>query len=168
VSAGAEHVVVMPAINMARTPWALTTPNSKSLADIQKLSITTSSLPSLTSFNFLLLQKLSAAYRQDRKPVYLLDRSADFNNFAGKFDTDGVTRILNISGMAITADTGLYDPVCNTTVRGNFAGCAIADLTNSTDYPTYVFADNINLTPLANRYLADRIVALLLGYGWLP
>ena len=168
VSAGAEHVVVMPAINMARTPWALTAPNSKSLADIQKLSITTSSLPSLTSFNFLLLQKLSDAYRQDRKPVYLLDRSADFNNFAGKFDTDGVTRILNISGMAITADTGLYDPVCKIAVQGNFAGCVTGDLTNSTDYPTYVFADNINLTPLANRYLADRIVTLLLNYGWLP
>ena len=163
VAAGAEHVVVMPAINMARTPWALTTPNGKSLEDIQKLSITTASLPSLTSFNFLLLQKLSAAYRQDKKPVYLLDRSGDFNGFAGKFDTDGATRIVNISGMALTADTGLYQPVCSAPT--SIVGCAVP---GSTDYLTYVFADNINLTPLANRYLADRIVALLLNYGWLP
>ena len=169
VAAGAEHVVVMPAINMARTPWALsglTTPsltNFKSLADIQKLSITTASLPSLTSFNFLLLQKLNAAYRQDKKPVYLLDRSGDFNGFAGKFDTDGATRIVNVSGMALTADTGLYQPVCSAPT--SIVGCAVP---GSTDYLTYVFADNINLTPLANRYLADRIVALLLNYGWLP
>ena len=166
VAAGAEHVVVMPAINMARTPWALTTPNGKSLEDIQKLSITTASLPSLTSFNFLLLQKLSAAYRQDKKPVYLLDRSGDFNGFAGKFDTDGATRIVNVSGMALTADTGLYQPVCPTPTL--IVGCTIADLNGSTNYLSYVFADNINLTPLANRYLADRIVALLLNYGWLP
>jgi phospholipase/lecithinase/hemolysin len=172
VAAGAEHVVVMPAINMARTPWALsglTTPsltNFKSLADIQKLSITTASLPSLTSFNFLLLQKLNAAYRQDKKPVYLLDRSGDFNGFAGKFDTDGATRIVNVSGMALTADTGLYQPVCPTPTL--IVGCTIADLNGSTNYLSYVFADNINLTPLANRYLADRIVALLLNYGWLP
>jgi len=177
VSAGAEHVVVMPAINMARTPWALsglTTPsvtNGKSLADIQKLSITSGSLNSLTSFNFLLLEKLNAAYRQDRKPVYLMDRSADFNSFAGKFDTDGVTRILNVSGMAITADTGLYQPICPAATSrvdtdSTFAvGCA---LPSANDYLTYVFADDINLTPLANRYLADRIVALLLNYGWLP
>ena len=166
VAAGAEHVVVMPAINMARTPWALTTPNGKSLEDIQKLSITTASLPSLTSFNFLLLQKLSAAYRQDKKPVYLLDRSGDYNSFAGKFDTNGTTRIVNVSGMAITADTGLYQPVCPTPT--SIVGCTIADLNGSTNYLSYVFADNINLTPLANRYLADRMVALLLNYGWLP
>jgi hypothetical protein len=169
--AGAEHVVLMPAINMARTPWALTAPNGMSLADIQKLSITTSPLPSLTSFNFLLLEKLNATYKQDKKPVYLLDRSGDFNSFAGKFDTNGTKRIENISGMVITADTGFYVPVCPAATTlvstdATFAeGCA---LPNSTDYLTYVFADDINLTPLANRFLADRMIALLLNYGWLP
>jgi hypothetical protein len=166
--AGAEHVVVMPAINMARTPWALTSPNGMSLADIQKLSITTSSL---TSFNFLLLSKLNDAYKQDRKPVYLLDRSGDFNSFAGKFDTNGTTRILNVSGMAITADTGLYVPVCpaattRVSTDATFAeGCA---LPATTEYRTYVFADDVNLTPVANRFLADRILAVLVNYGWLP
>ncbi len=169
--AGAEHVVVMPAINMARTPWALTAPNGMSLADIQKLSITTSPLPSLTSFNFLLLSKLNDAYKQDKKPVYLLDRSGDFNSFAGKFDTNGTTRILNVSGMAITADTGLYVPVCpaattRVSTDTTFAeGCA---LPGTTEYLTYVFADDINLTPVANRFLADRMLAVLVNYGWLP
>lgn len=168
--AGAEHVVVMPAINMARTPWALTAPNGMSLADIQKLSITTSPLPSLTSFNFLLLSKLNDVYKEDKKPVYLLDRSGDFNNFAGKFDTNGITRIENRIGV-FTADTGLYVPVCpaattRVSTDATFAeGCA---LPATTEYLTYVFADDINLTPVANRYLADRLLAVLVNYGWLP
>jgi outer membrane lipase/esterase len=169
--AGAEHVVVMPAINMARTPWALTAPNGMSLADIQKLTITTESAKSLTAFNFLLLGKLNDVYKQDKKPVYLLDRSGDFNSFSGKFDINGTTRILNVSGMSITADTGLYVPVCpaattRVSTDVTFAeGCA---LPSTTEYFTYVFADDINLTPAANRYLGDRMIALLLNYGWLP
>ncbi len=164
-TAGAEHVVVMPAINMARTPWAA----NKSLAGIQQLSITTSSLPGLNSFNFLLLTKLNAAFRQDRKPVYLLDRSSDFNNFAGQFDTNGSTRIINVSGMALTADTGLYKPVC--TAYASMAGCLPADLSTvspltATSYQSYVFADDINLTPLANRFLADRMIYTMQTFGW--
>lgn len=166
-TAGAEHVVVMPAINMARTPWAA----NKSLAGIQQLSITTSSLPGLNSFNFLLLTKLNAAFRQDRKPVYLLDRSSDFNNFAGQFDTNGSKRIINVSGMALTEDTGLYKPVC--TAYASMAGCLPADLSTvspltATSYQSYVFADDINLTPLANRFLADRMIYTMQTFGWAP
>jgi hypothetical protein len=157
----------MPAINMARTPWAA----NKSLAGIQQLSITTSSLPGLNSFNFLLLTKLNAAFRQDRKPVYLLDRSSDFNNFAGQFDTNGSTRIINVSGMALTADTGLYVPVC--TAHTAMAGCALGGLNTTspltaTSYQSYVFADDINLTPLANRFLADRMIYTMQTFGWAP
>ena len=168
-NAGAEHVVVMPSINMARTPWARTAPNGKSLADIQKLSITTANVPALNSFNVLLSTKLSAAYTQDRKPVLLLDQSSIFNNFAGYSDTDGTTRILNGSGLAITADTGFYVPVCSTPTA--FAGCTLANLTAgaaSVDYQTYVFADNINLTPLANRFLADNMAFTMRSFGWAP
>ena len=168
-NAGAEHVVVMPSINMARTPWARTAPNGKSLADIQKLSITTANVPALDSFNVLLSTKLSAAYTQDRKPVLLLDQSSLFNNFAGYSDTDGTTRILNVSGLAITADTGFYVPVCSTPTT--FSGCTLANLTGgatSIDYQSYVFADNINLTPLANRFLADNMAYSMRALGWAP
>ena len=168
-AAGAEHVAVMPPINMARTPWAKA--SGKSLADIQQLSLTTDKLPGLTSFNFLLSQKLDKAFPQDRKPVYLLDRSGDFNNFAGYSDTNGTTRIINVSAMAITPDTGLYMPVCLN--PSAIAGCALTgvDTTSpltSTSYQSYVFADDINLTPLANRYLADRMIFVMQTIGWAP
>jgi hypothetical protein len=99
--------------------------------------------------------------------VRLLDRSGDFNNFAGKFDTDGITPIVNRIGIF----TGLYIPVCpaattRVSTDATFAeGCA---LPSTEEYKTYVFADDINLTPAANRYLGDRMIALLLNYGWLP
>lgn len=166
-TAGAEHVVVMPAINMARTPWAV----GKALAQIQKLSITTEAVPGPTSFNLLLSTKLNAAYRQDRKPVYLLDRTSDFNNFAGYSDINGSTRIINVSGLALTADTGLYVPVC--TARTAMAGCALGGLNTTspltaTSYQSYVFADDMNLTPLANRFLADRMIYTMQTFGWAP
>ena len=171
-NAGAKHVVLIPAINMARTPWALTAPNSKTLQEIQMLGITTATLPSLTSLNYLMLLKIADAYKEEAKPpVKFKDRSGDFNSFAGKFDTNGSTRILNMSGMAITADTGLYVPICAAAASrvdtdSTFAtGCA---LPGTTDYQTYVFADDINLTPLANRFLADRTVVTLISEGWLP
>jgi hypothetical protein len=175
-AAGAQHVVVIPAMNMARTPWAkaLTTSLTASqtaakLEEIQKLSITTDTLRSLTSFNYTLLDKLNTAYRQDKKPVLLQDRALDFNSFAGYSLVDGVTRVLNVSGLAITADTGLYVPVCSS--PSSYAGCALSGLTggsSSTDYQSYVFADDINLTPLANRYLADRTYVYMQSIGWAP
>ncbi len=164
-NAGAEHVVVMPPINMARTPWAtnyVTLNPSVTRAAIQNLSNT---VPS--SFNFSLLAKLTAAYRQDHKPVTVLDRTTDFNSFAGSFAADGST-VGNFSGINLSVP-GLYTPVC--TLSGNFAGCDLSGLVGgatSIDYQTSVFADDINLTPLINRYLADRIVASMVSFGWAP
>ncbi len=160
-NAGAEHVVVMPAINMARTPWAAG--SAISLSTIQNLSNSAS-----TSFNFTLLAKLQAAYPQDRKPVVLLDRTSDFNSFAGHFDTNGTTVIQNLSGINFSL-TGLYTPVCQAVSPA--VGCTLAGLVGgntSVDYLTSVFADEINLTPVANRFLADRIIYSLVSFGWAP
>ena len=60
-NAGAEHVVVIPSINMARTPWAAGSAGI-SASTIQNLSNSVS-----TSFNFTLNTKLGNAYRQDHK-----------------------------------------------------------------------------------------------------
>jgi hypothetical protein len=99
----------------------------------------------------------------------LLDQSSIFNNFAGYSDTNGTTRILNGTGLAITADTGFYVPFCLTPT--SIVGCVPADRNASlsaVDYQTYVFADNINLTPLANRFLADNMAFTMRAIGWAP
>jgi len=157
-NAGAEHVVVMPPINMARTPWATSSGISRST--IESLSNTAT-----TSFNFTLLAKLTAAYRQDAKPVMFLDRTSDFNAFAGSVDAGGNV-VQNYSGIALT---NLSTAVCS--VSSPAVGCALSGLiggATSTDYQTSVFADEINLTPVINRYLADRMIATMVSIGWAP
>jgi hypothetical protein len=159
-NAGAEHVVVMPPINMARTPWStsyVTAHPSTTRSMIEGLSNSAS-----TSFNFTLLAKLNAAYRQDAKPVFFLDRTTDFNSFAGSVDVSG-GGIQNYSGVALT---NLSTAVCTTSSPA--AGCLAADVVSGSDYLTSVFADEINLTPLINRYLADRMIASMVSFGWAP
>ena len=160
-NAGAEHVVVMPPINMARTPWATTyvtvTNTSATRAEIQNLSNSANA-----SFNFSLLAKLTSAYRQDAKPVLFADRTTDFNGFAGSVDASGGA-IQNFSGIALT---NLSTAVCATASPA--AGCASNAVVAGSDYLTSVFADEINLTPVVNRYLADRMLALMLSMGWAP
>ena len=158
-NAGAEHVVVIPSINMARTPWA--TSSGISRTTIQNLSNSDAA-----SFNRTLNTKLGSAYQQDRKPILLLDPTTDFNAFAGSVDANGNT-VQNFSGLALT---NLSTAVCTTASPA--AGCTTSvgagGLINATDYLTSVFADEINLTPVINRYLADRMVSIMINIGWAP
>lgn len=162
-NAGAERVLVIPSTNMARTPWA--TASGISRATIQNLSNSVS-----TSFNFTLSTKLSTAYTQDRRPVLLLDPTADFNNFAGSVKVNG-EQVYNYSG--VNTLTNLSTAVC--AAPSPAAGCTTAvtaaggvGVLNATDYLTSVFADEINLTPIANRWLADRMLFNMRNYGWAP
>lgn len=157
-NAGAERVLVIPSTNMARTPWA--TASGISRATIQNLSNSAS-----TSFNYKLSTKLSTAYTQDRRPVLLLDPTTDFNTFAGSVDVNGNT-VNNYSGIVLN---NLSTAVC--TLPGTWSGCALAGLVGgagSVAYQTAVFADDINLTPIANRLLADRMLFNMRNYGWAP
>jgi phospholipase/lecithinase/hemolysin len=158
-TAGAEHVVVIPSTNMARTPWA--TSSGLSRATIQNLSNSAS-----TSFNFTLNTKLGDAYRQDRKPVLLLDPTTDYNSFAGSVDVSG-NAVRNFSGIVLN---NLSTAVCTTSSPA--AGCTTSvgagGVIAATDYLTSVFADEINLTPVINRYLADRMLFTMKNIGWAP
>jgi hypothetical protein len=159
-NAGAEHVLIIPSINMARTHWA--TGSGISRTTIQNLSNS-----ALTSFNFTLSTKLGTAYTQDRRPVLLLDPTSDFNSFAGSVDVNG-NAVVNYSGIALN---NLSTAVCTLTPPGPWQGCALNGLVggqNSVAYQTAVFADDINLTPVANRLLADRMLVYMRNYGWAP
>lgn len=166
-NAGAEHVVVMPPINMARTPWATTYIGAN--AGVTRSAIQDLSNSAATSFNFKLLAKLQAAYTQDRNPVVLLDRTTDFNSFAGSVDASG-TAVVNYSGISLTnlstAVCALATPATGCTTAVTAAGGV--GVLNATDYLTSVFADEINLTPVMNRFLADRIIYSLVSFGWAP
>jgi hypothetical protein len=158
-NAGAEHVVVIPSTNMARTPWA--TSSGLSRTTIQNLSNSAA-----TSFNFTLNTKLGDAYRQDRKPVLLLDPTTDYNSFAGSVDVNG-NAVRNFSGIVLN---NLSTAVCTTSspATGCTTSVGVGGVLNGTDYLTAVFADEINLTPVINRYLADRMLFTMKNIGWAP
>ncbi len=158
-NAGAEHVVVIPSTNMARTPWA--TSSGLSRTTIQDLSNSAA-----TSFNFTLNTKLGDAYRQDRKPVLLLDPTTDYNSFAGSVDVNG-NAVRNFSGIVLN---NLSTAVCTTSspATGCTTSVGAGGVLNGTDYLTAVFADEINLTPVMNRYLADRMLFTMKNIGWAP
>ncbi len=158
-NAGAEHVVVIPSTNMARTPWA--TSSGLSRTTIQNLSNSAA-----TSFKFTLNTKLGNAYRQDRKPVLLLDPTTDYNSFAGSVDVNG-NAVRNFSGIVLN---NLSTAVCTTSspATGCTTSVGAGGVLNGTDYLTAVFADEINLTPVINRYLADRMLFTMKNIGWAP
>jgi hypothetical protein len=161
-NAGAEHVLVIPSINMARTPWA-------TVSGISRTTIQNLSNSELTSFNFTLSTKLGTAYKQDRRPVLLLDPTSDFNSFAGSVDVTGKA-VVNYSGVNLT---NLSTAVCAD--PSSAIGCSTdvtplngAGVLNASAYLTSVFADEINLTPVMNRFLADRMLVNMRNYGWAP
>jgi NH3-dependent NAD+ synthetase len=82
--------------------------------------------------------KLGDAYRQDRKPVLLLDPTADFNTFAGSVDVNG-NAVSNFSGITLT---NLSTAVCTTAspAVGCTTNVGAGGVINSTDYLTSVFA----------------------------
>jgi phospholipase/lecithinase/hemolysin len=171
-AAGAEHVVVVPSTNMARTPWATSyattyvAANPSSTLSAVRSTIQNLSNSASTSFNFTLNTKLVDAYRQDRKPVLLLDPTTDYNSFAGSVDVSG-NAVRNFSGIVLN---NLSTAVCTTASPA--AGCSTSvgagGVINATDYLTSVFADEINLTPVINRYLADRMLFTMKNIGWAP
>ena len=166
-NAGAERVLVIPSTNMSRTPWATTFIAANpgvTRATIQNLSNSAS-----TSFNYKLSIKLGTAYTQDRRPVLLLDPTTDFNTFAGSVDVNG-TAVANYSGVSLT---NLSTAVC--AASSPAAGCTTAvtaaggvGVLNASAYLTSVFADEINLTPVMNRFLADRMIYYMVSFGWAP
>lgn len=194
--AGAKHVLYMMPINMARTPWGLnptvvggngsTSGNSSlaSTAQIQNLSYDSST--GCNSFQCKLTLKLSSYYpaTSSGNPVLVADIQSYFNLLSGTTTT----------GSANTFSSyGIYNPdlpVCtiinsspnptssnnSTTVILPPQGCASsatntgtdsAYTTTAYDWTTSLFADNLFLTPVGNRLLADYIYGTLMyRAGW--
>jgi outer membrane lipase/esterase len=135
--AGAEHVLVVPAINVGRTPWGSANPTSTALS---------------SDFYSDSLSKLDAEFGLiDRPKIFFAQVLGSFNNFAGQ-------GIQNLSGITLTNQ---YQPACGS----GTTGCDAANITTS--YTSYVFADEINLTPVMNKYLANLIVGQMRTYAWI-
>jgi phospholipase/lecithinase/hemolysin len=144
-NAGAKYVLVVLPINMARSPWGLSGVNATS-ATIQALSYDTGT--QCLSFSCQLSTKLNAAYpaTSSHQPILLTDLMSYSNLFTGTIAT-GTTDTYVSYGV-----TNPNTAACN---AGGTSGCATGAV--NANYASYVFADTLNLTPFANRLLADYI-----------
>jgi len=167
-NAGAQYIVVMQPINVARTPPFMAALNgvrpagANASSNSYAQSLSYDSGTACQSFTCLLSAKLVALYpaSSTHQPVLLADMMAYFNLITGTTDTGNLNTFSNY---------GVTNPdlvVCNTLVPGctSASGDLAATSTNQFngavwDYQTSVFAYSYYLTPFANRLLADYIYA---------
>ncbi len=144
-SAGAKYILVVLPINMARTPWGLSGVDATS-ATIQSLSYDTGT--QCLSFSCQLSTKLNSAYpaTSSHQPILLADLMSYSNLFTGTTSTGSTNTYLNY---------GVTNPNTAACNAGSTSGCTTGAV--NANYATYVFADTLNLTPFANRLLADYI-----------
>jgi hypothetical protein len=153
---GAQYVLVMQPINVARTPWAVT--NSYTSA-AQAYSYDTST--ACVSFSCLLSTKLNAAYpaTSSHQPILLADLMSYFNLITGTISTGSANTytsygVTNPDSAVCTTDppSCTISPSTVTTGTKSYTGTSV-----SWDYTASIFASSIYTTPFANRLLADYI-----------
>jgi len=164
-NAGAQYVLVMQPINVARTPPFLALngvrpagANASYNSYAQSLSYDSGT--ACQSFSCLLSTKLNTAYpaTSSHQPVLLVDLISYFNLITGTTNT----------GSANTFGTyGVTNPdleVCSTSVPGCTSSASDLATTSTNQYTgsawtyaTSVFAYSYYTTPYANRLMADYI-----------
>jgi hypothetical protein len=188
--AGAKHVVVVAPFSLARTPWGLskgaTYPASLATSDysfLEQLSISTGADRTASSFGAQLSLNIKGQFPSSSSglTVLLADISNYFNLMTGTavggadvygrtfaHPTGTINSYLSYATAAGVVLTNPDVPVCTVSITA----CTTSTIaTNSAgpnglwDYATSVFADSYNLTPAANRMLADYIFNTTMRVG---
>jgi hypothetical protein len=151
---GAQYVLVMQPINVARTPWAIA---GSYTTNAQALSYDSGTL--CQSFSCLLSTKLNAAYpaTSSHQPILLADLMSYFNLITGTTSTGSANTYTSYG--VTNPDTVVCStapPSCTTSTVNtgtlSYTGTAV-----SWDYTASIFASSLYTTPFANRLLADYI-----------
>ncbi len=163
LDAGVTHVLVMPVLEVSRTPWART--NS-----FDPTATPTSSLTN--TFNTAVNQAISNAFggRTPNRVIY-----AGSSGVAPLFLTATSSTTYSPftdTGYSSTVATGTT-PACGaTTLASNTAfatagvsGCDAGGVGVNTSYTTMLFADGIHLTPVGNRWVAQYLYNAT-AQGW--
>lgn len=141
LNAGGTHVLVMPVLELSRTPWGR--------ADNFSTTAT-------NDFNEAVNSAISVAFggRSPNRVIY-----ANISGVTSEF-----LKATDSTASYPTFDNSRYD---GSTACGNllFAGCDASGPGVSTSYTTMLFADGIHLTPAGNRWIAQYLYAAT-AQGW--
>ena len=161
-TAGAKHILIMPVLEVSRTPWGRT--NSFDPTATPTVSLT-------NTFNSEVLSRLNTAFG-GQSPNTVIYANAGLSPLTTLFLT--ATSVTTYSpftdtGYSSTVTTGTT-PACGTSTlalaalfTSPSAGCDSTSIT--TPYTTMLFADGIHLTPAGNRWVAQYLYNAT-AQGW--
>jgi len=182
VQAGATHVLVVEPMNLARTPWGLSLDGSSASADgksknfLWSLSYDTDEACLKTNANNSFHCKLTVALMDkyktdaDSRRVLHVDLAQQLNLWSGTTETGNLNTYLSY-GVAqapktpacAVATVGTPPTLATSYVATDFrysTGCTVnasSAIWTDTTFNSYLFADNLNLTPLGNTLIANYI-----------
>jgi outer membrane lipase/esterase len=154
-TAGAKHILIMPVLEVSRTPWGRTT----------SFDPTATSTTSWTNtFNGEVLSRLNTAFG-GQSPNTVIYANAGLSPLSTLFLT--ATSVTTYSpftdtGYSSTVTTGTT-PACGSSTT--FTGCVAGAAGVSTSYATMLFANGIHLTPAGNRWVAQYLYNAT-AQGW--
>lgn len=173
VQAGAKHVLVVEPMTLARTPWGLSF-DASAINFLRSLSYDTDESCIKGNTQNSLHCKLTIALSQKYPPtvygqkVLAVDLAQFFNLISGSTQTGNANTYLSyFSQPPATPACSVVPPIANPLV--SVTGYDASSLTNAwtqgctatawtdTSYNSFLFADNLNLTPQGNNLLASTI-----------
>jgi len=139
-AAGVKHILMMPVLELSRTPWGRANSFDPTATPTNSLTNT---------FNSAVLNALSTAFgsQMPNSVIY-----ANVSNLAPTFLT--ATSLTSYSSFTDTGYNGTAlgtTPACGS--AASFTGCASGAA--SASYTTMLFADGVHLTPLGNQWVAQ-------------
>ena len=146
-TAGATHILIMPVLDVSRTPWG-------------RVNTSTVSTTATNTFNESVLLALSNSFGGQTPNTVI------YANASGV--TSSFLTATSVTVFSPFTDTGFSSTVVagTTPACGNatlFTGCTAAAANAS--YPTMMFADGIHLTPAGNRWVAQFLYNAT-AQGW--
>jgi len=143
LNAGATHVLIMPVVELSRTPWGRANNFSTTATGI---------------FNDAVNNALSEAFggRSPNRVIY-----ANVSGVTSEF-LKATDAAVNYS----TFDNSRYD---GSTACGNllFVGCDAGGQGVSSSFNTMLFADGVHFTPVGNRWLAQFLYSATRTGSWI-
>lgn len=152
-TAGVEHILIMPVLDVSRTPWGRTNSFSSTAT---------------SAFNSEMLLAVSSSFGERRPNPVIYD---NFSQLTSQFLM--ATFVANYSPFTDTGYNGssATTPACGATtlaLNTSFATAGVSGCDASAanaSYATMLFADGIHLTPAGNRWAAQYLYNAT-AQGW--
>ncbi len=145
-TAGVTHILVMPVLDVSRTPWG-------------RVNTNTVSTTATNTFNEAVLLALNSAFGgQTPNSVIYANASGVTSLF---LTATSVTTYNPFTDTGYNGTTAGTTPACPN--AASFAGCTSVAANQS--YTTMLFADDIHLTPAGNRWVAQYLYNAT-AQGW--